>query len=165
MQKSFEEQLAIKAGRPGQIIIGEDPWSYSTGRQATALAAGQSTTLRIQVQQDADFLIEKGSYWADLAGVAQTVSGQIIASATAQVFYTGQKTLWSTAQPIDSVFGRGNLPFIWPRPYLIPASSLMELAITSFEAANALNLSFSFHGRKIYWGMPQQRTVSGRTRM
>ena len=159
MDPIFEKVLADKAGRPGQIIIAEEPWSYGTGRSAIALAVLGTATYRIQVQGDADFLIEKTAFFADLAGAAVTEQTRVVPNITAQVFYTGSKTLWSIAQPIDSVFGRGSLPFIWSRPFLIPAASLMEIAVLSFEAVSTPFLSFSFHGRKIYWGKPEQRTM------
>jgi len=164
MDPKTEARIAIRAGRPGQVIIAEEPWSYSTGRSAAALAPAASTTQRIQLQADADFLIEKSTYYADNAGAAQTVSTRIIPNVLVQVFYTGQKALWNVDQPVGCVFGSAELPFIWPRPYLIPANSLMEVASRSFEAALSLFLTYSFHGRKIYWGAPEQRSLNVRVR-
>lgn len=143
--------IARLSGREGQVIIGEQFAVYSTGRLA-AISAGGTLNPNIQIQADSDFLIEKMTYAADLAGAAQTDSSRVIPNVSVQLQVSGPGTvLFNVQSPLSSLFGNGELPFILPVAYLLAASSTLQITLTSFEASNTPRITLNFIGRKLYW--------------
>lgn len=143
--------MAAAVNRPGQILIAREFAIYSTGRLAALVAAATAIT-NILIEAASDFLIEKTTYTCDVAGAALTVNTEIIPNVTAQMTLTGSgRQLVSVGAPLTGYFGTGRLPFIWPRPYLIPASSTLQISLTSVEAAQADTLTLNFIGQKLYW--------------
>lgn len=146
------QQLAQNAGRKNQQIIADEFYIYTTGRLAGIAAAGVAVA-NIAVQVDSDFLIEKLSFNADIAGAAQTESSRVLPNIQILLTNTGSgRQLMSSQFPLTGLFGSGELPMILPRQYLLPASSTLQIALTSFEAAITVLLTLNFIGRKIYWG-------------
>ena len=145
--------LRQAAGRPaGQVLIADEFYIYSTGRPSAALAAGATSITNIAIQADSDFLIEKTTYSADVAGAAQTFNTQVIPHANVALVATSSgRQLMNVQAPLSGLFGPGSLPFIWPRSYLLPASSTLQITLVSFEAANANFITLNFIGRKLYW--------------
>jgi len=123
---------------------------YSTGRLA-AIAVNATVNSSIIIQADADFLLEKLTYYADLAGVAQTSGARIVPNVT--VLLTASSSgaqIMNNPVPIPSMFGTGDLPFILPTPRLLGANSQLQIQFVSFEAAVTPAITLNFHGRKIY---------------
>lgn len=148
-------RLSQLAGRPGQVLIGDEFFVYSTGRLAALAPAGTSIN-NINIQADSDFLIEKGTVSADVAGAAQTFNTQVLPNATVNLIATSSgRQLMNVQIPIVGLFGTGSLPMIWPRSYLLPASSILQVTLTSFEAAASNLITVNFIGRKLYWAAPQ----------
>ena len=54
-----------------------------------ALAVGATATGNIQIQADADFEVQKLSYFADIAGAAQTVTTQVVPLTTVLIVDAG----------------------------------------------------------------------------
>lgn len=134
----------------GSQKIREEFYVYSTGR-LSALATGASLTTNIQIQADSDFVIEKLTYAADLAAAALTFNTQIIPNVSVLLTLTGSGlTLTNVPVPIPSIFGDARLPFILPYPRLLPASSTLQVLLTSYEAASQPSLTLNFIGRKRY---------------
>lgn len=132
----------------------EEFYSYSTGR-LSAISVGGTLTTNILIQADSDFVLEKLTYYADIAGAAQTASTKIVPNVSVMLTSTGSgQNLFSANIPIDSVFGSGGLPFILPFPRLFPANSTLQISLTSFEAAITPILTLNFHGRKRYRSTP-----------
>lgn len=149
--------LAEMAGRPNQIIIADEFFAYSTGR-LPALAAGAATIASIQIQADSDFLVEKMTYDCDVAGAARTNDSSPVPNVSVSLLATGSgRQLFNTQVPIPTIFGRGVLPFIVPQRYLLPASSVFQINLTSYEAVNSDILTLVFAGRKLYWGFPPKQ--------
>lgn len=146
-------QLAANAGRLGQKVISDEFYIYSTGRPTAALAAGGQSTQNIQIQADSDFLIEKHSFNADLAGATQTESSRLLPNVSVLLTNTSSgRQLMNLQFPLTGIFGSGELPMILPRQYLLPASSTLQIQLISFEAAVTPFITLNFIGRKIYWG-------------
>ena len=146
------EQLADNAGRVGQRIISDEFYIYTTGRPAAALAPAGTLTTNIQIQADSDFLIEKMSFNADVAGATQTESSRLLPNAHVLLTNTGSgRNLMNVQFPLTGIFGGGELPFILPRQYLLPGSSTLQIQIVSFEAAISPFITLNFIGRKLYW--------------
>jgi hypothetical protein len=136
--------------QPQQPRRKQDFFVYSTGRLAT-LAAGLTSTNFINIQSDADFIIEKQTYAADVAGAVLTFNTFPVPNITALVSVTGSgQNILSQAVPIASIFGHGFLPFILPRPRFLPANSQLQIVLTSFEAVTSYFITLNFIGRKIY---------------
>ena len=150
------EQMAAFAAamnRPGQRILAREFFIYSTPR--TSIASGAQAIAQISVQADADFLIEKTTYAADVAAAQQTDSTRVIPNVKAMLTITGSgRQLLNIEAPIPNFFGTGELPFIWPRPYPVPASSTLQVNFLSYEASATDLITLSFIGQKIFWGNP-----------
>lgn len=147
------QQLAANAGRVGQVIISDEFYVYSTGRPAAALAPAATSATNIQIQADSDFLVEKLSFNADIAGATQTESGRLLPNVHVLITNTSSgRQLMNVQFPLTGIFGGGELPFILPRQYLVPASGTMQIQLVSFEAAVSPFITLNFIGRKLYWG-------------
>ena len=117
----------------------------------TAIAVGASTNDVIAIEADSDFICQKLTYEADLAGVAQLSGTRIIPNVSVQITDTGSgRQLMQNPIPIPSIFGSGELPFILPNPRLFMRNSTLQVAFTSFEAAATPTIRLSFVGYKIY---------------
>lgn len=148
-----QAQLAANSNRVGQKIISDEFFIYSTGRPAAAIAPAATVTLNIPIQADADFLIEKLSFNADIAGATQTESTRLLPNVHVQLTNTNSgRALFSSQFPLTGLFGSGELPMILPRQYLLPASSTLQIQLVSFEAAISPFITLNFIGRKLYWG-------------
>jgi hypothetical protein len=125
-------------------------FTYATGRLA-ALAVGAIVQTFINIQADSDFLLEKLTFAADLAGAAQTNNTLPFPNVQVMLTSTGSgQQLMSAPVMIYQLFGTGLLPFILPYPYLLPANSQLQITLTSNEAVNTPILDLAFIGRKMY---------------
>jgi hypothetical protein len=150
------QRLAQSLNRPGQVIINEEFQVYSTGRPTAGIAAVSGTqTPNIQIRADSDFVIEKTTFSADIAAAAQTASTRVLPNVNVQIVITSSgRQLFNVQAPLTGLFGDGQLPFIWPKPYIVPASSTLQIQLVSFEAAIVPFITLNFIGRVLFWGMP-----------
>ena len=117
----------------------------------TSLAVGGNQTQSVIIQADSDFIIEKLTYQADLAGVAQNDSTRVIPNVTVLITDTGSgRQLSNIAVPITAIFGTGQEPFILPRPKRIAARSTIQAILVSFEAVSVPTIRLSLIGRKVF---------------
>jgi hypothetical protein len=152
-------KLAISLSRPGQVIINEQFQVYSTGRPAAGItAAGGVQSPVIQIRADSDFVIEKTTFNADIAGATQTDATRLVPNVSVLLVVTSSgQQLFNVPVPLSGLFGIGQLPFIWPKPYIIPASSSLQCQLVSFEAAVVPFISLNFIGRCLFWGFEPNR--------
>lgn len=114
-----------------------------------ALAAGSTVTNTINIQADADFVVQKLTFFADIAAAAQTDSGRVIPLCSVLITDTGSgRQLMSSAVPIPSMFGTGEIPYILSQPKIFSARSNIQIQVANFSAATAYNLKLSFIGVK-----------------
>lgn len=119
--------------------------------ETEAIATGATTTDSIQIQSDADFIWQKATYQADLAGVAQTDASRVIPNVLIQITDSGSnRQLFFNPVPIQNVFGTGRVPFILPNPRLFIKTSTITIEFTSFEVAATPTVRLSFIGYKFY---------------
>jgi hypothetical protein len=138
--------------QPPQVQFWEVPFVYEMDF-ATLLHQTQQNG-NIQIQSDADFKWSKATYFADLAGAAQTESTEVIPLVTLQIVdsATGQQLFQNPIQ-VSSFFGRGSLPFILPTPYIFKQRSNLAFQVANYSAATDYsNLRLSLLGTKIYYG-------------
>lgn len=138
-------------GNGNGAIRRQEFFIYTTGRLTPGLAAGGILATFINIQADADFVIEKLTYAADIAGAAVTVSTYPAPNVLVQLISSGSgQQLFQNPIPLTSIFGRGELPFILPFPRVLPANSQLQINLTSNEAVSVPFLTLNFIGRKLY---------------
>lgn len=116
-----------------------------------ALGVGLSANDVINIEADSDFILQKLTYQADLAGVAQLDGTRVIPNVLVQLTDTGSgRQLMQNPIPIPSFFGIGAIPFILPNPRLFMRNSTIQIAFTSFEVAATPTVRLAFIGYKIY---------------
>lgn len=119
--------------------------------QTVALGTGANAVDQIQIQADADFILQKLAYQADIAGATQTISSRVVPNVLVQLTDTGSnRQLFQQPVPIPSIFGTGELPFILPNPRLFMKTSVIQIDFTSFEAAVTPTIRLAFIGYKFY---------------
>ena len=117
----------------------------------SSLASGATSTGTINIQADSDFVLQKFTYFADLAAAAQTDSGRVIPLATVLITDSGSgRNLMESALPISNIFGTGDLPFILPQPKLFLARTTITVVLTNFSASSTYNIRLSFIGYKVF---------------
>lgn len=124
---------------------------YVYEAETLAIAVGASTNDTINIEADSDFILQKLTYQADNAGIAQTDSSRVIPNVSVQITDTGSgRQLMQDFIPVSSFFGTGQLPFILPNPRLFMRNSTIQIAFTSFEVAATPNVRLAFIGYKVY---------------
>lgn len=124
---------------------------YTYEAQTTALGVGLSTNDVINIEADSDFILQKLTYQADLAGVGQTNASRVVPNVLIQIIDTGSgRQLMQNPIPIPSIFGTGRVPFILPNPRLFMRNSTIQIAFTSFEVADTPTVRLAFIGYKAY---------------
>lgn len=117
-----------------------------------SLTAGDSGSTSVNIQAEADFLLEKLTYFADIAAGAQTDSARIVPLVTVLITDSGTKRqIMSSAVPVPALFGTGEIPFILPQPKKFAARSSILIQVSNFSAATTYNLRLSFIGTDIYY--------------
>ncbi len=124
---------------------------YIYEAETIAIGVGILTNDTIAIEADSDFILQKLTYQADLAGVAQTDATRVIPNVLLQITDTGSgRQLMQNPIPIPSFFGTGRVPFILPNPRLFMRNSTIQIAFTSFEVAATPTVRLAFIGYKIY---------------
>lgn len=145
-----QQMQAAAAAAAGASKLYTEFFAFASTRKAVAAGAANVTDF-IQLQADADFLIEKITFMADIAGAAQTDSSRVVPNVLVLLTSTSSsKALTNVAVPISSIAGYGALPFILPKPYYLTGNSTLQIQYTSNEAVNANNIQMVFIGRKVY---------------
>jgi len=115
------------------------------------LASGSSATGNVNIQADSDFVLQKLTVFADIAGAAQLSDSRVVPLCSLQVTDSGSgRQLFESAVPVPAIFGNGELPFILPTPKLFPARSTITLNVANFSAATTYNLKFALIGYKVF---------------
>lgn len=124
---------------------------YNVDFAAASLVAGANLTGSINIDSSADFMLQKLTYFADIAGAALTDSTRVIPLVSLTVTDTGSgRELMLNNIPIPSIFGTGQIPFILPRPKKFRRNSTIQVEVSNFSAATAYNLKLAFIGEKLY---------------
>lgn len=108
----------------------------------------------INIQADSDFVLQKLTYFADIAKAAQTENTRVIPLMSIQIRDTGSgRDIIENATPVSNIFGTGQLPFILPTKKLFLARSTIAITVTNFDAAVTYNLQLAFVGYKVFRGL------------
>jgi len=154
--------LAAKLGQPiGRIqkTWWLDPFTYTINFVTpNQLAASATSTLQFLVQNDSAFAICKTTLTAlstanaAIANLQPYGSGGV--SSVVGVLVTladagSGRALMDSAVPIDSLFGTGMFPRIWPIPKILDPNSQFTAQLQNLDAT-AYHIRLGFHGYKIF---------------
>jgi hypothetical protein len=148
------EQTAVKPFSGQPIAQEQNPYFardfFVYEVDVLALGPGQSTTQTFTIQADSDFLWTKGAYYVD-NGSAPTASTRILPQCTVLIQDTGSgRNLMSSAVPVSSLFGTGELPMILPRQRLFVARAQVQVVMSNFNTVDTYNMRLSFIGEKAF---------------
>jgi hypothetical protein len=138
---------ALDALRADLKVV-KEPYSY-VAAYAT-LAAGAVVTNNIAIDASAIFVVCNTTYSANLAGAAQTASTMVIPNVSVMLTDGGAgRPLMSANVGLTELFGSAAFPYVWPEPLLLAPNSVLQVAVTSLEAASTPNLRLTFNGYKL----------------
>lgn len=140
-----------------------DPFTYSINflastTPASNLPASGTISRNYIVQNDSAFVLCKTTYVATdtnnaaIANVQPFGSGGTTAFSpiTVSLVDSGSgRSFMDAPLPIDSVYGTGQLPFVWPMPRIIVPSSVVTATLINLSAT-AMNVRLSHHGYKVF---------------
>lgn len=154
--------MAAKLGEPISKVQKDwwlDPFVYSINFVTpNQLAASATTTLSFIVQNDSAFSICKTTYIASdtnnvaVANLQPFGSGG--ASSLVEILATitdsgSGRALSDNPIPIDSLFGTGQEPRIWPIPKIVDPNSTISVTLQNL-VATARHVRLAFTGYKVF---------------
>lgn len=144
----FTEKYGPNAGKK----YSRDYYTYAIEIPTLTVAAAVATG-QISIDADSDFVWEKSSYFADVAGAAQTDANKVVPLVSVAITDSGSgRNLQNIPVPIDTIAGRAGLPFLVPSPRVFAANSNITLVFTNYSAAtDYANLYYVFIGYKKFY--------------
>jgi len=127
--------------------IQTDPFTY-----LATFSFSSATTLpfNINIQADSDFIILQTMYFVNVAAASQERSTQALFNGTVLMTDTGSgRQLMDSSVPVDSLFGNGQFPYIWPSPKMLSSKSTFQVQATQIESTTQ-TLYLSFSGIKVF---------------
>lgn len=116
----------------------------------TGLAAAGVTPASMTQDATGPFIIQAGSYFADIALAIQTDSSRVIPLVNVLLTDTGTGEAFSdVAVPIPCLFGTGEQPFVWPQQKVIAANSQITATPLNRTAGTTYNIILCFHGVRL----------------
>lgn len=125
---------------------------YSYTLSIPSLAAGATATDVVNIENDSQFVWIKSTYFADIAGGAQTENTRVIPLINMQITDSGSaRQFFDEAQPINSIAGQGAIPFILPAPFIFNNNANINASFTNFSNATTyINIKLTLHGFRVY---------------
>lgn len=145
----------------GDRRISFDPFTYASTLTFTTLGTLQSN---INIQADSDFVILNTTYWSNYTdstyvndGNEVTSAGRLLFDGTILLTDTGSgRTMMNQAVAVDSMFGTGQFPYVWPQPKLMRALSSLQIQVNNLIATqtnfpyDTLSVYLQFNGLKVF---------------
>lgn len=118
----------------------------------TTLAAAGTAISGFTVQADSSFLWQYGAYYADKANDGTTKANQEVAGVTVTIQdQSSGRQLMSSAVPIPSIFGSGELPFLLPTPRFFRAQTQVTVSVANItDGVTYSRVMLQFIGTKLY---------------
>lgn len=130
--------------------VAKDFFVYTTLHEA--VAPGETDTQNIRIQADSDFLLQKLTAFADIAGAAQTDDSRVLPLCTVLITDSGSgRNLMESEVAIPSLFGDGTLPFILPTQKIFARQSIITVRITNYSAATTYDVRLNYIGQKLFY--------------
>jgi hypothetical protein len=141
----------VRRSNNGVIVeatVMRDWFIYSFNVASIAAVANAVSTINIQA--DANFIAEKCTCFADVAGGAQTVDTQVVPLVNVMLTDSGSgRSLFNTALPVASICGPNLAGAFLPFGRCFTANSNIVATFNNYSAATTYeNLFLSLHGYK-----------------
>lgn len=121
------------------------PYAYNVTFTALAPATSASTTINIAA--NADFMALTFHHRANVAAAAQTVSNKTAPLVRLLVTDSGSNEQFTnSAVDLENYSTNGNITNALPYPRIVSGRSTLTVQVTSYEAANTLNLDIMIEG-------------------
>lgn len=145
-------------GNPNPVAFnpretGSDYFWYSHTAISTLVSTAPNATALINIDADSDFYCTALTMAASIANAVLTDATDVVPLVTLQITDTGSgKSLMNTPIQMDSILGRGRLPYRLNRPRVFMANATIQLSFVATVAAGTTysNLQVVFHGYKVY---------------
>ena len=121
------------------------PYAYNLS--FSTLTAGSSQSSVINIAANADFMALAFHHRANVAAAAQTVSSKTAPLVRMLVTDSGSNEQFTNAAvDLENYSTNGNIINSLPYPRIISGRSTLTVQVTSYEAANTLNLDITIEG-------------------
>lgn len=145
----MRRQVAPQALR--DIVAVEQRDLYVYDLSALALAAAGTASDSINIDTGSSFVLQKLTFFADIAAAAQTESTRIIPLVKIQLTDSGSgRRLFNSELPIPLIFGTGEIPYILPVQRVFAGGSVISASFTNYAAATTYNIYLALHGARVY---------------
>jgi hypothetical protein len=105
----------------------------------------------IQIQADADFVVQKMTFWASIGDAAAEQSTRILPNCTVQLTDSGTgRQLFNQPVAIPAIMGDGQIPFILPISKVFSANSSVTVAVANLSADTYSLLQINLIGAKVF---------------
>lgn len=120
---------------------------------ADTLGPGITKTFNLQLQADTFFVVEKMSYFAHLAGAAQTSDTRVIPLVRVNITDTGTgRNMMSDAVDISAIAGHEGIPFLTPTTRWFLPNSTIKVQFDNYSASTTYNrVALYLHGQKVWF--------------
>jgi len=99
----------------------------------------------INIKANYDFIIVSTAYWQDDAS-AQTDATRELSDVTVQITDTNSgEDFFSEPVYVNSLFGTGQFPYIWPQPRLVLGTSSLKIVAQIFDSSTP-KMQLAFQG-------------------
>jgi len=135
-----------------EIFGVRDFFTYELDFASLPSVTGNTAQASFTVQADSNFLWQQAAFFADIAAAAQTDSSRVIPLVSCVITDSSSgRQLSSSAVPLTSLFGNGQLPYILPTPRFFRAQTQVNVSLLNFAVVNTTyNLKLSFIGTKFF---------------
>ena len=151
----MEDLYAKQRARQIELV----PFFYSTQfTTANLVATGATVSQNIPIQSDSHFVARYATITVYTSPAILVFTG--LAALTINFFDTGSgRTLMDNPQAIQNVCGGavgsaagggGNLPFIFPEPWLIRAGGLIQVSLANLGTLSFPRVDLSLAGMKVF---------------
>lgn len=142
----------LRQDEDGEYV--SEPFTYSIPFTAVT-GANPSFSGTIQIQADADFAILQSTFdFALNTAATDAPAAELKPNMSVLLTDTGSgRQLMDRLVPINNLFGTAQLPYVWPVPRLLAASSTLQVQVACVNASMdfgvpVYTLTLSFHGEK-----------------
>jgi hypothetical protein len=131
------------------------PAVFSASFPGSTLTAGATVPVTTNIPSDCHFI-------ARYMNIATYTAGLVLSVATAPLLIQAtdvgsSRSLFDQLQPIQNVCGgvaaaagQGNLPFVWPEPWLIRAGGSFQIILNNVGGATVVRADVALVGFKLY---------------
>ena len=139
----------MNLGQNNAATVLNQPFGYPI--RFTTLAAGGTSTNNLTTQAQANFVAQKLTMFADVAGAAQTDSSRVLPLCTIQMTDASGNNYFQEATPLPCIFGSAELPYFLTTPITVQARSNLIITLANYSAATTYaNVYLFFWGNKVF---------------